>query len=66
MERPQQRGTISIQEAASYMYQMVVGWSDVMREDRMIGRNAFTRWLELYPRKFTVVGAAPRQRVRLA
>ena len=65
-ERLQQRGTISIQGAAIYMYQMVVVWSDAMREERMIGRNAFTRWLELYPEMFTVVGAAPRQRVRLA
>ena len=63
-DRLRQRGAITIWEAAAYMYQYVPGWSDVMRENRLTGRNAFTRWLQLYD-KFGVVGAPPRQRVRL-
>ena len=64
-ERLRDRGTISIQEASSYMYQFVIGWREVMREERLIGKNAFTRWLQLYPDKFEIIGSGARSRVRL-
>ena len=65
-ERLAQRGTITIQEVSAYMRQYVIGWWDAMRENRLIGSTALTRFLQLYPNKFEIVGTGTRLRVRLA
>ena len=47
------------------MYQFVIGWRAVMIEERLIGKNAFTRWLRIYPDKFEIIGSGARSHSKL-
>ena len=62
----QREGAMSIQEASAWMRQFVIGWWESMQESRLTGKNAFSRFIQLFPNKFELVGRGPRSRVRLA
>ena len=65
-ERLQQRdGEMSIQEVSAWMRGMVIGWWETMQEVRLTGSNALTRFVQLFPQKFEVLGRGTRMKVRL-
>ena len=66
-ERLQQRdGEMSIQEVPAWMRGMVIGWWETMQEVRLTGQNALTRFVQLFPQKFKLLGRGTRIKVRLA
>ena len=66
-ERLEQRdGEMSIQQVSAWMRGKVIGWWETMQELGLTGQNALTRFVQLFPQKFEILGRGTRMKVRLA